>query len=512
VQEPVAEIRGVTKDYGPVRALAGVDLDLHRGEVHGLLGANGAGKSTLVKILAGLQTPTSGTVRIGGAPYAGGSVAASIGAGIRVAHQELAVVPTLTVAQNLALGGRLHATPPKERQRAFAALFEEWGLRVSMSTVMRELSPALQAAVSLSRALVGDPRLLVLDEPTASLGPVEVSGLFGIVRRRVQEGAAVVFVSHRLKEVSELCDVVTVLRNGAKVHTGPANGLAEHEIAELIAPSGREPRASAEPRPARAVPAPGAATATPVLSIRDLELQSAVRSASLEVGPGEVVGLAGLVGAGRTELLEALMGMRRIVSGTVEVDGRPFAPSDPHAAISRGVVLVPEERASQAVFPERDIVFNASSSRFRELGRGWGGFLSGGTRYVDSTRALTGALRLKAGSLKDPILSLSGGNQQKVVLARTMSDGLRLLLLDEPTRGVDVGARRDFQRVVRELAERGVGVVYVSSELGELAHCDRVVVIVEGRTTTTFPTGDGFDEDALTRACFLHLPVGAGTT
>ena len=490
-------------DYGPTRALDGVDLTIDRGQVHGLLGANGAGKSTLIKIIAGLQGATAGTIELDGATFAPSSPGDAMRAGIRVAHQEIAVVGGLSVRQNLALGQRFRAGGS---EKAYVDLFAEWGIDVPMGAAMSSLAPALQSAVSLARSLVGDAPLVLLDEPTASLGPREVEGLFRIVRRRVAEGSAVVFVSHRLGEVSELCTDATVLRNGRVVSSGPTSGMTEEQLAELIAPT-VAPAAVTGTAPIiemTTAPRTSGHRGAPVLSVSHLKLQTVVADVSLDVAAGEVVGIAGLVGAGRTELVEALMGLRRVVDGTIELDGAPFRPRNAHEAVTKGVALVPEERAAQALFPQRDIVFNCSSSRFRTLGRGRGGWRSAPARYSSETKILMDDLRLKAGSLKDPITSLSGGNQQKVVLGRVLSDGLRLLLLDEPTRGVDVGARRDFQTMIRRVADTGVGIVYISSELGELSFCDRIQVMAEGRTTVDAPTGDAFDEDELTRLCFIR--------
>lgn len=310
---------GVVMDYGPTRALAGVDLRLERGQVHGLLGANGAGKSTLIKIVAGLTTPTGGRIELDGEPYAPRSPRDAMRAGIRVAHQELAVVPALSVRQNLALGERFR---PGASEKAYRELFDEWEIDVPLSAEMRSLAPALQTAVSLARSLAGDARLVLLDEPTASLGPHEVAGLFRIVRRRAAEGAAVVFVSHRLGEVSELCTDATVLRNGVVVSSGPTAGLDENQLAQLIAPSGAPKDGPVEVT--HREPASGS-----LLDVRGLRLQTAVADVDLRIAPGEIVGLAGLVGAGRTEIVEALMGLRRIVGGTVTLDGAPYRPATP---------------------------------------------------------------------------------------------------------------------------------------------------------------------------------------
>jgi ribose transport system ATP-binding protein len=515
-EQPVAarfRSEQIVMDYGATRALAGVDLVIGPGEVHGLLGANGAGKSSLIKIIAGLQEPTSGTMQLEGEAFAPRTPAQSMGAGVRVAHQELAVVGGLTVKQNLAMGARFRE---RVTDRQYAELYEEWGIPISMSTPMHELSPGLQAAVSLSRSLVGTSSFLLLDEPTASLGPREVTGLFRIIRRRAAEGAAIVFVSHRLGEVSELCEKATVLRNGRVVSSGSILGKSEHELAELIAPTLPGEAAATRPHPSPgasrgAGAGAGVAGGTPMLRVSNLRLQTAVADVSLTVHPGEIVGIAGLVGAGRTELVEALMGLRRIVSGSIEVDGKPFRPKSPYYALRHGVALVPEERARQALFPQRNIVFNASTSRFRSLGRGIGGWRSNPRAYLETTTERMSELHLKASSLTASIMSLSGGNQQKVVLGRVLSDDVRLLLLDEPTRGVDVGARRDFQAMIRRVADRGVAIVYISSELAELRLCDRIQVMAEGVTTVTAPTGDEFDEDELTRLCFIRATPGETT-
>ncbi|WP_347059642.1 sugar ABC transporter ATP-binding protein [Blastococcus sp. HT6-30] len=504
---PLFASHRLVMEYGATRALAGVDVIIERGQVHGLLGANGAGKSTLIKIIAGLQPPTSGRVELDGKPFLPRTPGESMRAGIRVAHQELAVVPGMSVRQNLALGQRFRGGVTEADYRA---LFEEWGIDVPLGTPIAQLAPALQAAVSLARSLVGNSRLILLDEPTASLGPHEVAGLFRIVRRRVAEGAAVVFVSHRLGEVSEVCTHATVLRNGSVVSSGPTTGLDEHELAELIAPSAPVTTSTADEAAASLREVSRDTAGAAVLSVRSMQLQTAVADVSFDIAPGEVLGLAGLVGAGRTEVVEALMGLRRLLGGTIELDGRPYHPRNPADAVRRGVALVPEERAAQAIFPSRDVVFNCSSSRFRELGRGPGGWVIAPKAYERTTRTVMEDLRLKAGSLKDLITSLSGGNQQKVVLGRVLYDGLRLLLLDEPTRGVDVGARRDFQKLIRRVADSGVGVLYISSELAELSFCDRIQVMAEGRTTIEAPSGADFDEDDLTRLCFIRrTPTGA---
>lgn len=513
-------LRGIAKSYGVVRALGGVDMDAKGGEVHGLLGANGAGKSTLVKILAGLTAPDSGSISLDGTVLTHNTMLESFRAGIRVAHQELAVVPTMTVAQHLVLGHRLGRRERDAQLSRSRDLFSEWGLDIRLGTYMRDLAPALQACVMLVKTLEGDGKALVLDEPTASLGAKEVSGLFRIIERRVSEGAAVLFVSHRLAEVRELCSTVTVLRNGQRVRSSPIEGMTEEDL-ELLITGG-----AADQQGASAVHIlpirddivdlePGQAgnqsdpvrraidrTSTPALKVEGMRLETRVADVSFDVTSGEVLGIAGLIGSGRTEVLEAIMGMRPLLDGTISLHGAPFSPRNAYAAMQAGLALVPEERTRQALFIHQDIGFNFSSARFRSEGKGHRGWRAAYRTYDKTSSRLSDSLQVKASGLRAGITSLSGGNQQKIVLGRFMLPGMQVLLLDEPTRGVDVGARRDFLGVIRELAGEGLAIIYVSSELAELESCDRVVVMVQGQTTVEVPTGDAFDEEELTRLCF----------
>jgi ribose transport system ATP-binding protein len=531
VQPPTAlTLRGITKSYGVVRALDGVDLDARGGEVHGLLGANGAGKSTLVKSLAGLTAPDSGSISLDGTVLTQNTMAGSFRSGIRVAHQELAVVPTMTVAQHLVLGHRLGRRQRDAQLSRSRDLFSEWGLDVKLGTYMRDIPPALQACVMLAKTLEGDGKVLVLDEPTASLGAKEVSGLFRIIERRVSEGAVVLFVSHRLAEVRELCSTVTVLRNGRRVRSSSIEGMTEEDLELLITGEAADQQGAGSAAPMAAILPddivdldPGGVgdqpsstarkaidrTSTPALKVEGMRLETRVADVSFDVASGEILGIAGLVGSGRTEVLEAIMGLRPLLDGSLSLDGAPFSPRNAYSAMRAGLALVPEERARQALFIQQDIGFNFASARFRSEGGGHGGWRAAYRTYDKTSTRLSTSLRVKATGLRAGITSLSGGNQQKIVLGRFLLPGMRVLLLDEPTRGVDVGARRDFQRVIRELADQGLAIIYVSSELAELKSCDRVVVMVQGHTTVEAPTGDAFDEEDLTRLCFRPRPPRA---
>lgn len=523
---PQAEARlavaSVSKSFGPTHALVDLTFDVGPGEIRGLVGANGAGKSTLINCIAGLLSPDRGSIEIDGVEVSGFDVRAMLRADVRVAHQELAVVRTMSVADNIAMGAKLLPglqSAPK-RDALYAELFEEWGIPFAPNRAIGELTPPMQAAVSLSKALVGDCKVLLLDEPTAALGPVEVEGLLRIVNRKAASGTSVIYVSHRLAEVAEICDTVTVLRGGRNVYQGDIADVDEAGLSELITRGHAESSAAAVMLGSGQFSddAPGKRIARrtepvqqnltqgrslpPALEVRELALHSVVQEVTLTVGEGEIVGLAGLVGAGRTELLEAIAGVRPTLSGEMTLHGTRFRPKTPHAAIAHGVVMVPEERAAQAIFAGRDILFNISSSRFRSLGRGPGGMIASRSRYSALAADLAAKLGLKARSLRDEIGSLSGGNQQKVVLGRSMLPGLRVLLLDEPSRGLDVGARADLRELVREIAEAGVAVIYVSSELAELQNCDRIVVMSEGRIVGEAPSGADFDEESLIAQCF----------
>lgn len=506
-------LRGITKSYGVVRALDGVDLDATGGEVHGLLGANGAGKSTLVKSLAGLTAPDSGSISLDGTVLTQNTMAGSFRAGIRVAHQELAVVPTMTVAQHLILGHHLGRRERDAQLSRSRELFSEWGLDIRLGTYMRDIPPALQACVMLAKTLEGDGKVLVLDEPTASLGAKEVSGLFRIIERRVSEGATVLFVSHRLAEVRELCSTVTVLRNGRRVRSSPIEGMTEEDLELLITGEAADQHGVSAAPIAPTLPDdivdldPGQAgdqsnpvrraidrTSAPALKVEGMRLETRVADVSFEVTSGEVLGIAGLVGSGRTEVLEAIMGMRPLLDGSMSLDGAPFSPRNAYSAMQAGLALVPEERARQALFIQQDIGFNFASARFRSEGKGHGGWRAAYRTYDKTSSRLSTSLRVKATGLRAGITSLSGGNQQKIVLGRFLMPGMRVLLLDEPTRGVDVGARAEIYALIRRLAARGTAVVVVSSEIDEvLGLADRVLVLSEGRVVHSGPA-DQIDE------------------
>jgi ribose transport system ATP-binding protein len=480
-------MRGIVKQFPGVRALDGVDLDVVAGQVHCLLGQNGAGKSTLIKVLAGAHTPDEGSISWSGQEVTFSSPSAAIHRGIATIYQELDLVPGLSVADNLYLGHE-NAVAGFVRRGAQGAearkVLQKLGHpEIPVGREVGRLSAAQQQIVSLARALARDARLIVMDEPSAVLAHDEVENLFRVIRDLVSEGVAVVYISHRLEEIRQIGDVVTVLKDGRTVATGlPAASTPTPQLVSLM--TGR--------RVEYLFPAHGfrEAVGAPLLEVSGLGLKGAFEDVSLTVRPGEIVGLAGLVGAGRSEVLETIYGARRRTSGTVSMGGRALPAGSVRAAVKAGLGLAPEERKSQALLLGEPIARNVTLASLSQMTKGVPGWLD---RRREKTRAeqATTELEVRPSDVTRPVRTLSGGNQQKVVLARWLLGETRLLLLDEPTRGVDVGARSEIYALIRRLADAGMGVLLVSSEVPEvLGLADRVLVMREGRVVHTAPAGE----------------------
>ncbi|NUW35084.1 sugar ABC transporter ATP-binding protein [Nonomuraea sp. SMC257] len=496
-------MRGIVKQFPGVRALDGVDLDVRAGEVHCLLGQNGAGKSTLIKVLAGAHRPDEGTIELNGVPAAPAGPVDAIRLGIATIYQELDLVDGLTVADNIFLGhehARLGFTDRRAANRAAGEVLTRLGHpEIRPSTEVGRLPPAAKQIVSMARALSREARLIVMDEPSAALAHDEVANLFRIIRDLTARGVAVVYISHRMEEIREIGDRVTVLKDGRTIAVGlPARDTPTSEIVSLM--TGRDVEYVFPPRAARP---PG----EEVLRVEDLSSPGAFAGVSFSVRAGEIVGLAGLVGSGRSEILEAVYGARR-ATGQVLVGGRPVRRAGllrsvrrdgPLRALRRGGVvesvrlgmgLAPEERKAQALLLDQSVTANITLGGLSGFARlGW---LDRARERAEATR-LAEALDIRPRDPERPVKTLSGGNQQKAVLARWLLGGRRLLLLDEPTRGVDVGARAELYTVIRRLAEDGIGVLLVSSEVPEvLGLADRVLVLREG---TVIHQGDARDLD-----------------
>jgi ABC-type sugar transport system ATPase subunit len=482
---------GLAKSYPGVRAVDGIDFDVRPGEIHALLGENGAGKSTLIKILAGAVRPDAGTVHVDDAPLHAGDPLEARRRGIRIVYQELMLVPELTAAQNIFLGREL-GRPflcRREMARQAQTALDDLGARVAADDVVGGLSVAQQQLVEIARALLGGSRVLILDEPTAALSGAESARLFGVVRRLRERGLGVVYISHRLEEVFAIADRVTVLRDGRVVATAAAAGLERATVIRWMV--GRE---LAEEFPAR--------TSTPgdvVLEVKNLVCPPRVSDVSLTVRRGEIVGLAGLAGCGRTTVGLALFGVKP-AHGEIRLDGRPIAIADPAQALAAGIGYVTEDRKARGLFPALGAGANMTMASLRTVSRL--GFLSLAREHAAAAVAAT-AFNVRAAGLDQPAGTLSGGNQQKLLLARYLMEPRRLLILDEPTRGIDVGARFEIYALMNRLTESGLGILMISSDLPEvLGVSDRVVVLHEGRTAGALARG------AATPEAVMHLATG----
>ncbi|MDH6629722.1 ribose transport system ATP-binding protein [Streptomyces sp. LBL] len=483
---PLLNMSGITKSFPGVRALDGVDLDVLAGEVHCLLGQNGAGKSTLIKVLAGAHQPDTGTIRWRGEDVTLRSPIAAMRLGIATIYQELDLVEHLSVAENVHLGHEPTAAGfivrGKTARSSTAALLRRLGHpEIDPGRLVGELSAAQQQIVSMARALSHDVRLIVMDEPSAALDPDEVDNLFRIVGDLTADGVAVVYISHRLEEIRRIGDRVTVLKDGRAVAVGlPAKSTPTREVVALM--TGRNVGYVFPDRP-DSVP-----EGTAVLEVEGLAREGEFEPFDLRVRPGEIVGLAGLVGSGRSEILETIYGARKPTSGHVRVDGKALKPGSVRAAVRAGLGLAPEERKAQALLMLESVTRNVSVSSMSRFSRG--GWIDRGAEHK-AARAATRELSLRPDNPDVPVRTLSGGNQQKAVLARWLLRGCRVLLLDEPTRGVDVGARAELYAVVRRLANDGLAVLLVSSEVPEvLGLADRVLVLREGRVVHAAPASE----------------------
>jgi rhamnose transport system ATP-binding protein len=488
---PVISLEHAEKHFGAVHALVDGDIELFGGEVHGLVGENGAGKSTLVKILAGVHRPDSGRLLLDGEEAIFDNAKQSQAAGIAIIFQEPTLFPDLTVAENIFVGvqplKRFRRIDGRRMRREVTMLFEQLGVRLDPDRLARGLSIADQQLVEIAKALTTNARVIVMDEPTAALATNEVQRLFRIVHTLRARGNAVLFVSHRLEEIFEMCQRVTVMRDGRRVWTRPIDELSVPSVIRAMV--GRDMDALFPKLPAE----PGGV----VLKLDRLTREGDFTDVSFVVRSGEIVALAGLVGAGRTEVARAIFGIDRWDAGSVEIDGRRLPPGSPSAAMSAGIGLVPEDRRQQGLVMDFSIERNIALASLDTVQRG-GLIFRGAERSFARDWALR--LQLKYARLSNPVWTLSGGNQQKTVLAKWLGRKPRLLIVDEPTRGIDVGTKAEVHRLLSELAAQGVAVLMISSELPEvLGMADRIVVLFEGRVTREFVRADA-DEDAIMRA------------
>ncbi len=483
------ELRGISKHFGGVQALDRVDFTLQEGEIHALLGENGAGKSTLIKIIGGVHQPDTGEIRINNAVVQIPNVRTAERLGIRIIHQEMALAPNLSIAENLYLGREPRRFGLLDRARMFRdaeRLKTELDLPEigDVRTLVGQLNVARQQLVEIARALTGELRLLVLDEPTASLSEAETEALFAKLRRLRAQGVGIIYISHRLEEIQRLADRITVLRDGRSIGTQLA---AELHIPQLMTwMVGREVK-DRYPRPPYQ---PGEV----VLRVRNLRAPG-VNEVSFEVREGEVVGFAGLVGAGRTELARALVGLSPIQSGQVLLNGNPLRLRSPREARRAGIVLVPEDRKREGLILTRSVGFNLALPWTRLWARG---ILP---NHVRRAAIIHNAIRnysLRPGNPNQAVNTLSGGNQQKVVVAKWMEQPPRVLILDEPTRGVDVGAREDMFTIIGQLVTQRMAVLLISSDLPEVMNLShRLVLYREGSIVREGPAASFTPEEVM---------------
>ena len=490
------EAKGISKSFAGVEVLRDVDLALYRGEIHALLGENGAGKSTFAKILAGVHRPTRGTITLNGSAVEIQNPLAAQRLGITLIHQEPLSFPDLSVAENLVLG-RLAGSPwsnvPwKEIEEEAASLMALLGVDIDVKRPMRGLSIADQQMVEIARALASDSRLIIMDEPTAPLTPKEVETLFTIARRLRDEGRTIIFISHRLEEVRALCDRVTIFRDGNKVATDEIARLTDADIIRLMI--GRSLREYLKKQEA--------SIGDVALSVKGLTKAGYFHDISFDIRHGEIVGLGGLVGAGRTDVARALFGIAPADKGEITINGQPVIIDDPARAIDHGLAFVPEDRAIAGIFRTLSVEQNITAAVPEKISNA--NIINFAAEHEIAKDSIA-KLSIRLTSMRQPIGELSGGNQQKSILARWLLTDPEILILDEPTRGIDIGVKAEFYDMIGELAASGRAILLISSELPELlALCDRVLVMSEGRITADIPRKDATQES------IMHAAVPRG--
>ncbi|MDQ0393332.1 sugar ABC transporter ATP-binding protein [Labrys monachus] len=489
-QDSLLSIRSLSKAYGPVRALSDVQFDLRAGEIHALAGENGAGKSTLMKIISGIVTPDEGEIRIDGELVVLDSAAKALSLGIGLVHQEIVLCPDVTVAENILMAATARRRTLFMNYRALEARARQAMNRLApipVDTLVGSLPISHQQLVEIAKALTLDCRILILDEPTAALTERETDSLFAILRELRAEGVAIIYISHRMAEIFALCDRITVFRDGRYIGTEDiASTTPEQVVTRMV---GRQIENLYPPKSAAP---PGA----PLLEVRGLA-GDRFRSVDFDVGIGEIVGFAGLIGAGRSEIVKAVCGLYPRSAGTLTLRGKPVAFHGYADAVAEGVVYLSENRKTEGVFLDLSIAANISALDLGRVSSRLGALDF--RKETNQARLLGRRVNLKAGSLSDPVSTLSGGNQQKVAIAKMLSVDPALVFLDEPTRGVDVGAKSEIHRILRDLCNAGVGVVVISSELPELIGlCDRILVVHEGGIAGTVE-GEDMTEETIIR-------------
>ena len=484
---PIVALRGIEKSFGPVQVLRGVDFDLRPGEVHALMGENGAGKSTMIRLMSGAHQPNTGTVEVDGSPVRFAGPGEAKAAGIAVVHQELLLFPAMTVAENIFLGhaprnGRGLLDWNEMRRKARAILDRLDCPELDVDDKVSHLSVANRQRVEIARALSRDARVLIMDEPTAALAEADVRRLLDVVRSLRSEGVGIVYVSHRMNEIFEIADRITVLRDGKTIDTRNADDVTEAALVSMMV--GRD---IDQLFPKDTIP-----LGETVLEVRNLAHAGKVRDVSFSVRAGEILGIAGLVGSGRTELAQTIFGVTPATSGDILIDGAPVSVGSVREAIAHRIAYVPEDRAQHGLVRPQTIRENVSMAILNRLTR------RGVVDTARETQIAADAIQRFAIRARGPgqvVAQLSGGNQQKVVIAKWLATDPRILILDEPTRGVDVGAKTEIHKLMNQLAAQGLAIIMISSELPEvLGMSDRVLVMNGGRMSAILPRAQATPE------------------
>ncbi|RXZ83537.1 sugar ABC transporter ATP-binding protein [Paenibacillaceae bacterium] len=495
LEKPWLEMKGIVKSFRGTTALKGIDFDIVPGEIHALLGENGAGKSTLIKVITGAHRPDSGEIRIDGESFPHIPVKELASLGIAVVYQDLQLAPGISIAENILLGSMPSKwgflVNRKKAQRLAEEAIAKVGVKMNAGQLVGELKAADQEIVAIAKALSKNAKLLILDEPTALLAEDDVERLFDILRKLVKQGVSILYISHRLEEIFSICNRITVLRDGEKVWTRPIQDVTKDQLIEAIAGK---------------LHAEGdlyykTKIGQPLLQVKALGNPPYYDNVSFELKSGEVIGLFGLVGAGKSELLKGIYGAMKPQTGKVYLRDQLFLSSSPRASIDQGIGFVPEDRKTEGYLPRMPIYVNANLPAYRRI------FARSGWIWPKAEKrraqALVEGFSVKLSSLEQEIDGLSGGNQQKVVVSKWIGAKIKVLLLDEPTAGIDVGARRDIFRVARKLADEGKAVLYCSSYLPEIMEvADRILVMSEGRITGEFDRNERFNDDEIMKAAY----------
>jgi ABC-type sugar transport system ATPase subunit len=501
--QPLLQMEKVSKHFPGVQALEQVDFEIYPGEILGLVGENGAGKSTLIKILSGVYTKDDGLIQFRGQPLDFRSPHAAQEHGIVTIYQELALVPHLSVAENVFLNREPHRIPLlgavdfKKMRRQTEAIMADLGVHISGGRLVKDLTIASQQMVEIAKAVSRNANLLLMDEPTSALSSKEVDALFKLMRRLKEKGVSVVFVSHRLEEVLRVVDRIIVMRDGRRVGSLPVAEASESKLIHLMV--GRE---------VGLFPKTEALVGEPVLELRNVSGPGGVRDVSFNVRKGEIVGLAGLIGAGRTELVRLICGADRRIEGSILIEGKEVHINNPADAVAHGIGWVPEDRKQHGLVLGMDVKQNTTLAILRRISNRFGAVRSKSEREIAAH--YREALSIATSGLSKTVKYLSGGNQQKVVLAKWLSTKPKILIMDEPTRGIDIGAKAEFHALMGQLAQQGIGILMISSEMPEImGMSDRVIVMCQGRVTGEFQRGQLSQVEIMTSATkFLNLEAG----